>query len=65
MAGLKVFWEKIWNGAIKVKNGHFKMHLRGRLEKSDAFFQPTKFKAGNTKGGSITVLLTSCLTGLD
>jgi hypothetical protein len=22
-------------------------------------------KAGNTKGGSITVLLTSCLTGLD
>ncbi len=24
-----------------------------------------KFKPGNTKGGSITVLLTSCLTGLD
>ncbi len=24
-----------------------------------------KAKAGNTKGGSITVLLTSCLTGLD
>jgi hypothetical protein len=24
-----------------------------------------KCKAGNTKGGSITVLLTSCLTGLD
>ncbi len=24
-----------------------------------------KVKAGNTKGGSITVLLTSCLIGLD
>ncbi len=24
-----------------------------------------KFEAGNTKGGSITVPLTSCLTGLD
>jgi len=24
-----------------------------------------KVKAGNTKGGSITVPLTSCLTGLD
>jgi hypothetical protein len=24
-----------------------------------------KIEAGNTKGGSITVLLTSCLTGLD
>ena len=24
-----------------------------------------KFKAGNTKGGSIIVLLTTCLTGLD
>ncbi len=23
------------------------------------------FKAGNTKGGSMTVLLTSCLTGLE
>jgi len=23
------------------------------------------FESGNTKGGSITVLLTSCLTGLD
>jgi hypothetical protein len=23
------------------------------------------YKAGNTKGGNITVLLTSCLTGLD
>jgi hypothetical protein len=23
------------------------------------------YKAGNTKGGSITVLLTSCLTGLE
>ncbi len=26
---------------------------------------PTKQQPGNTKGGSITVLLTSCLTGLD
>ncbi len=25
---------------------------------------PTNIRPGNTKGGSITVLLTSCLTGL-
>ncbi len=35
--------------------------FRGDLENLKVF----KFKSGNTKGGSITVLLTSCLTGLD
>jgi hypothetical protein len=30
---------------------------------TDKFTQETR--AGNTKGGSITVLLTSCLTGLE
>jgi hypothetical protein len=29
------------------------------------FVERQLVKSGNTKGGSITVLLTSCLTGLD
>jgi hypothetical protein len=41
--------------------GPFSQHL--------IFFLTVKFtqetRAGNTKGGSITVLLTSCLTGLE
>jgi hypothetical protein len=34
-------------------------------DKNDEHFKSTIIKAGNTKGGSTTVLLTSCLTGLE
>ena len=41
--------------------------FKGRHSKNseDKFLVETYDKAGNTKGGSITVLLTSCLTGLE
>ncbi len=32
---------------------------------ADLNYKEVNGTAGNTKGGSITVLLTSCLTGLD
>jgi len=39
------------------------LECRGKGQGAKAVVHMTE--AGNTKGGSITVLLTSCLTGLD
>ncbi len=43
----------------EVRSSSREVLLKGKSECS------LKVKAGNTKGGSITVLLTSCLTGLE
>ncbi len=49
--------------------GHLPCHIKGQgFETSPCLRQERdnfqREKAGNTKGGSIAVLLTSCLTGL-
>jgi hypothetical protein len=55
---------------IKILTSHLMFHQNGQLlgcipGKGGGIKVLANGKAGNTKGGSITVPLTSCLTGLD
>ncbi len=61
--------------SVEMIDAPWNAYRRGRLRKIDLLIKIGCFtkkknavsvdKSGNTKGGSIIVLLTSCLTGLD
>jgi len=57
-------WTKMF---MQLDNSFFNMILKYFFLKSLVFVVKVnpRANAGNTKGGSITVLLTSCLTGLE
>ncbi len=54
------FWQVETVNIITETFGQFHKHFMGITDSLTKYYIP-----GNTKGGSITALLTSCLTGLE